>query len=81
MTSENTFRFDDDAARSGQEIPQETVSAVDEQMRDIAEVPAIEVITTAAVHLMSAAAVKFGLAAGEDAEERRAASRSPGPRR
>jgi len=69
MTSENTFRFDDDAARSGQEIPQETVSAVDEQMRDIAEVPAIEVITTAAVHLMSAAAVKCGLAAGEDAEE------------
>jgi hypothetical protein len=34
--------------------------------RDIAEVPAIEVITTAAVHLMSAAAVKCGLA--EDAE-------------
>ena len=30
--------------------------------RDIAEVPAIEVITTAAVHLMSAAAVKCGLA-------------------
>ena len=32
--------------------------------RDIAEVPAVEVITTAAVHLMSAAAVKCGL--GED---------------
>ncbi|GAA3288877.1 hypothetical protein GCM10017708_10230 [Arthrobacter citreus] len=39
------------------------------QMRDIAEVPAIEVITTAAVHLMSAAAVKCGLAEGDDAEE------------
>ncbi|WP_104091348.1 DUF1844 domain-containing protein [Arthrobacter sp. GMC3] len=39
------------------------------EMRDIAEVPAIEVITTAAVHLMSAAAVKCGLAAGPDAEE------------
>ncbi|QTG79842.1 DUF1844 domain-containing protein [Arthrobacter crystallopoietes] len=39
------------------------------QMRDIAEVPAVEVITTAAVHLMSAAAVKCGLAAGDDAEE------------
>jgi hypothetical protein len=39
------------------------------QMRDIAEVPAVEVITTAAVHLMSAAAVKCGLAAGEDAEQ------------
>lgn len=32
--------------------------------RDIAEVAAVEVITTAAVHLMSAAAVKCGL--GED---------------
>ena len=29
--------------------------------RDIAEVPAVEVISTAAVHLMSAAAVKCGL--------------------
>lgn len=33
-------------------------AAVDQQMRDIAEVPAVEVITTSAVHLMSAAAVK-----------------------
>lgn len=40
-----------------------------QEMRDIAEVPAVEVITTAAVHLMSAAAVKCGLAAGPDAEE------------
>lgn len=38
-------------------------------VRDIAEVPAVEVITTAAVHLMSAAAVKCGLAAGDGAEE------------
>lgn len=42
---------------------------VQQQMRDIAEVPAIEVITTAAVHLMSAAAVKCGLADGPDAAE------------
>jgi len=35
-------------------------------LRDIAEVPAIEVITTTALHLMSAAAVKCGLA--QDAE-------------
>jgi len=34
--------------------------------RDIAEVPAVEVITTAAVHLMSAAAVKVGLADDPD---------------
>jgi hypothetical protein len=34
--------------------------------RDIADVPAVEVITTAAVHLMSAAAVKTGLADDPD---------------
>lgn len=32
------------------------------EARDIAEVPAVEIITTAAVHLMSAAAIKCGLA-------------------
>ena len=31
-------------------------------MRDIGDVPAIEVINTVAVHLLSAAAVKCGLA-------------------
>ncbi|MEJ3404944.1 DUF1844 domain-containing protein [Rathayibacter sp. YIM 133350] len=36
--------------------------------RDIAEVPAVEVITTAAVHLMSAAAVKVGLADDPDSQ-------------
>ncbi|GAB3600778.1 DUF1844 domain-containing protein [Microbacterium tumbae] len=36
--------------------------------RDIADVPAVEVITTAAVHLMSAAAVKLGLADDPDAQ-------------
>jgi len=35
-------------------------------IRDIAEVPAVEVVVAAAVHLMSAAAVKCGLA--EDVE-------------
>ncbi|HEY0119548.1 MAG TPA: DUF1844 domain-containing protein [Cellulomonas sp.] len=37
-------------------------SDVAEVTRDIADVPAVQVITTAAVHLMSAAAVKCGLA-------------------
>lgn len=37
-------------------------STVEGATRDIAEVPAVEIITTAAVHLMSAAAVKVGLA-------------------
>jgi hypothetical protein len=36
--------------------------ALADATRDIAEVPAVEVITTTAVHLMSAAAVKVGLA-------------------
>ncbi|GCD93838.1 MULTISPECIES: DUF1844 domain-containing protein [Embleya] len=39
---------------------------VDVMTRDIADVPAVEVITTLSVHLMSAAAVKLGLA--EDGE-------------
>ncbi|HET8927359.1 MAG TPA: DUF1844 domain-containing protein [Microbacterium sp.] len=36
--------------------------AAESATRDIADVPAVEVITTTAVHLMSAAAVKVGLA-------------------
>jgi hypothetical protein len=40
--------------------------AVDSAVRDIGEVPAVEVITTVALHLMSAAAVKCGL--GEEGD-------------
>jgi hypothetical protein len=36
-------------------------------LRDIAAVPAVELINTTAVHLMSAAAVKLGLGDTEDA--------------
>ncbi|ARF59329.1 DUF1844 domain-containing protein [Streptomyces gilvosporeus] len=36
----------------------------EDMTRDIAEVPAVEVITTVAVHLMSSAAVNLGLAEG-----------------
>lgn len=39
---------------------------VPDEARDIADVPAVEIITTAAVHLMSAAAVKCGLAPDTD---------------
>jgi hypothetical protein len=42
--------------------------AYDEATRDIAEVSAVEVITTTAVHLMSAAAVKCGLADDPDSQ-------------
>ncbi|MFC8597555.1 MULTISPECIES: DUF1844 domain-containing protein [unclassified Isoptericola] len=53
-----------DATPSPDAVPATTVE--DDATRDIADVPAVQVITTAAVHLMSAAAVKCGLA--EDAE-------------
>jgi hypothetical protein len=45
------------------ETPAESPEAADfdEMTRDIAEVPAVEVIVTVAVNLMSAAAVKLGL--------------------
>ncbi len=49
--------------------PEAGAADVSQQIRDISEVPAIEVITTAAVHLMSAAAVKLGLAAEDNAAE------------
>ncbi|GAA2522549.1 DUF1844 domain-containing protein [Rarobacter incanus] len=38
-------------------------------LRDIADVPAVEIITTASVHLMSAAAVKCGLGEGPGSEQ------------
>lgn len=49
-----------DAERQARWEEQERAAA--SASRDIADVPAVEVITTAAVHLMSAAAVKVGLA-------------------
>ncbi|MEV1011462.1 DUF1844 domain-containing protein [Streptomyces sp. NPDC049881] len=56
-----------DAAPSA--APQDASDAPDTEAvtRDIADVPAVEVITTLSVHLMSAAAVQLGLA--EDGEE------------
>ena len=66
----DTIRDPDDDLRAGRvavdaerqarwEAQERAASAA---TRDIADVPAVEVITTAAVHLMSAAAVKVGLA-------------------
>ena len=43
-------------------MSQSTEPTTSDATRDIADVAAVEVITTAAVHLMSAAAVKCGLA-------------------
>jgi hypothetical protein len=42
---------------------------VEGAVRDIGEVPAVELINTVAVHLMSAAAVKLGLGDGPDAAD------------
>ena len=41
---------------------------VDQEIRDIGDVPAIEVINTVAIHLLSAAAVKLGLGEEETPE-------------
>jgi hypothetical protein len=57
----------DDAERLARWEEQERQSAASAG-RDIADVPAVEIITTAAVHLMSAAAVKVGLADDPDAQ-------------
>jgi hypothetical protein len=56
----------DQSAPAGQPGPDPSAVGPTEAVRDIGEVPAVEVITTTAVHLMSAAAVKLGLA--EDGE-------------
>jgi Domain of unknown function (DUF1844) len=40
---------------------------LDDEIRDISEVPAVELINTVAVHLLSAAAVKLGLGDTENA--------------
>jgi len=50
------------------ELDEEMEAELAEQVRDIAEVPAVEVINTVAVHLLSAAAVKTGLADDPEAQ-------------
>ena len=49
--------------------PTDLPAGLPESARDIAEVPALEIVSTAALHLMSAAAVNLGLA--EDLPEHR----------
>lgn len=52
------------------ESPADAAPPIDagQALRDIADVPAVEVITTASVHLLSAAAVKCGLADDPDTQ-------------
>ncbi|WP_026940395.1 DUF1844 domain-containing protein [Humibacter albus] len=67
-SGQHVHRFDDaaTAAHTHDSVPplteDDAAAALSEVTRDIADVPAVEVITTTAVHLMSAAAVKCGLA-------------------
>jgi len=63
FTEEHEHGADTPHLRSGAE------QDVQQQMRDISEVAAVEVIVTSAVHLMSAAAVKCGLGHEENAEQ------------
>ncbi|GAA3665792.1 DUF1844 domain-containing protein [Microbacterium marinilacus] len=57
-----------DASREARWEEQERAGADTSAVRDIADVAAVEVIGTACVHLMSAAAVKLGLADAPGAE-------------
>lgn len=50
-----------DATPSGSTEDSPAAPDYDDMTRDIADVPAVEVITTVAVHLLSAAAVNLGL--------------------
>lgn len=53
-----------DHASTGEALAGDALAG--EELRDISEVASVEIITTACVHLMSAAAVKLGLAEDEE---------------
>ena len=51
------------------DTPDEADSGDSAAARDLADVPAVEVVSTLAVHLMTAAAIRCGLGEGPGAEE------------
>ena len=57
-----------DHPHGGIPLPEHGFDTLDAPVRELAEIPAIEVISRAAVMLMSAAAEKLGLAPGEEPE-------------
>jgi hypothetical protein len=57
-----------DHPHDGIPLPDLGFDTLDQPVRELAEIPAIEVISRAAVMLMSAAAEKLGLAPGEEPE-------------
>lgn len=67
MPSSHSHSFDADRHARWEE--QEQAADAAGAARDIADVPAVEVIASACIHLMSAAAVKLGLGDDENAEE------------
>lgn len=76
MTQSHSFSFDASAdatlssdASGAPGADPRADDAAQQAVRDIAEVPAVEVISTAAVHLMSASAVKLGLSEDTDTEK------------
>ncbi|MFQ6143368.1 DUF1844 domain-containing protein [Streptomyces seoulensis] len=59
--AEQPFEHSPESSESSESPENSGVADFDAMTRDIAEVPAVEVIVTVAVNLMSAAAVKLGL--------------------
>lgn len=68
-TSSDSHRHTFDTERHDRWEEQERASAAVDEVRDIADVGAVEVLSTACVHLMSAAAVKLGLSEGENPDD------------
>ncbi len=68
-SSRRSFTEEREHAAGAPDPVDDVEQGVRQQMRDISEVAAVEVIVTSAVHLMSAAAVKCGLAQEDDAEQ------------
>lgn len=52
----------------GRMVNEELEAALDDAIRDMSEIPAVELIQTVAVHLLSAAAVKCGLSETPEGE-------------
>lgn len=69
VSEEAQLHISEQPADANQATGETTHSQEHDALRDIADVQAVEVIVTAAVHMMSAAAVKCGLADTPDAEE------------
>lgn len=58
--------IDPTSERDQTAMPEQAAGSAETEAREIADVSAVEIITTATVHLMSAAAVKIGLAEDEE---------------